>query len=83
VPPETNSAIANAAASAEHELGAFLRAVEMSGIDPQRQAADLWLQALEDTPCREVKPESFFRELSIRVAAQLAASRSTLENSWA
>jgi hypothetical protein len=69
-------------ALAERELSALLCAVRINGLDPLQCAADLWLAALEVTPCSGGRPESFFRNLSIQVVTQLIALGAPLDLSY-
>jgi hypothetical protein len=56
---------------AERELGAFLSAVaELAGPGFLDRASQTWIAAVEESECLEADHEKFFREVTMRAAAQ-------------
>jgi hypothetical protein len=72
---------------AEHELGAFLRAVtDIVGLGGLPQVGDLWIRTMEDAGCPGSDLKRFFRGVIVRAVAQLAKSSGSVRRApgaWA
>ncbi len=69
---------ANLMASAEHELGAFVKAVMDSfGTEQAGRAAEDWLEELESMPLPDELNSCLWRTITIASAARLAARLNT------